>query len=70
MSRMLQSYASQANRKLIAQAAGYYNDAKENLAFYREIDSPALQKLSREHLMHWKKELRSLIFSGMNCTGR
>ena len=59
-----------ANFRLIAQVAAYYNDARKNLEFYREINNAALQQLGEEHLQHWKNELRSLIFSGMNCRER
>ena len=63
-----QDHATQANYRLIAQVVEYYNDAKENIEFYQEINSPVLQEMSQNHLLHWKKELRSLIFNGMNCT--
>ena len=59
---------TQANHRLITQVASYYNDAKENLEFYQEVNSTVLQEMSEEHLEHWKCELRSLIFNGMNCS--
>ncbi len=61
-------YSQLANHSLIAQAARYYNDCRENLEFYEDINSITLQDMSKAHLMHWKKELRALIFNGMNCT--
>ena len=65
-----QDHATEANHKLIAQVAEYYNDARENIEFYKEINSITLQEMTYEHMMHWKKELRSLIFNGMNCYDR
>jgi len=62
-----QEHATKANHELIAQVAKYYNDAKENLEFYNEVNSISLQEMSKDHLRHWKNELRSLIFNGMNC---
>ena len=67
MDSISDDYAAQANCELIAQAARYYNNTREDLVFYQRFNSDALQKLSRKHLMHWKKKLRSLIFNGMNC---
>ncbi len=59
-------HATEANHRLITQVASYYNEARENIDFYKEIDCTELQELSRSHLQHWKEELRSLIFNGMN----
>jgi hypothetical protein len=67
MCRPLYEYATEANLQLITEVAGYYNQAREDLVFYQGIKSPTLQKLAYEHLMHWKKELRKLIFQGLNC---
>ena len=61
---------TQANHRLITQVASYYNDAKENLEFYQEVNSISLQEMTYEHMMHWKKELRSLIFNGLNCSDK
>ena len=63
-------HATQANHRLIAQVAEYYNDTRENMMFYQEINSTLLQEISRDHLLQWKNELRSLIFNGMNCHNR
>lgn len=63
-----QDHATQANYRLIAQVAEYYNDTRENIDFYKELNNTTLQEMSQEHLQHWKSELRSLIFNGMNCT--
>ena len=60
-------YATQANYRLIAQVAEYYNDASNNIEFYQKVNSPSLQEMSRDHLLHWKNKLRSLIFNGLNC---
>ena len=65
-----QDHATQANYRLIAQVAVYYNDAINNIEFYKEVNSTTLQEMSQEHLQHWKSELRSLIFDGMNCTDK
>jgi len=59
---------AEANHQLITQVASYYIDAIENVAFYKEVESTSLQEMSVEHLQHWKSELKSLIFCGMNCT--
>ena len=67
MNRPLYEYATEANLKLITEVAKYYNDARENISFYSEVNSPTLQKLAKEHMLHWKKELRKLIFHGLNC---
>ena len=67
MSTAFHDHATEANHRLITQVAEYYNDAKENLEFYKEVNSTVLQEMSEEHLEHWKCELRSLIFCGMNC---
>ena len=61
-------YATQANHRLIAQVAEYYNDASNNIEFYQKVNSTSLQEMSKEHLQHWKSELKALIFNGMNCT--
>ena len=61
---------TEANHRLITQMATYYNDAKKDVEFYKEFNSPTLETLRREHLMHWKKELHTLIFDGMNCSER
>ena len=58
---------SEVNHQLITLVASYYIEAIENVAFYKEVESTSLQEMSIEHLQHWKKELRSLIFCGMNC---
>ena len=63
-------HATEANHRLIVQVAGYYRDAKENLEFYKEVNSTTLQEMSQDHLLHWKNELRSLIFRGLNCTNK
>ena len=67
MSRPLYEYATEANLKLITEVAKYYNDAREDITFYSAVNSPTLHKLTKEHMMHWKKELRKLIFQGINC---
>ncbi len=61
---------TEANHQLIKQVASYYIDAKENVDFYKEVESTSLQEMSIEHLHHWKSELRSLIFCVMNCTNK
>ncbi|KYJ87530.1 hypothetical protein [Sulfurovum riftiae] len=68
MNRDIHDHARQANHRLITQVASYYNEARENIAFYKEINCIELQELSRSHLLHWKEELRSLIFNGINHT--
>lgn len=70
MTTRLQDHATQANYRLIAQVAEYYSDARENLEFYKEVNSTTLQEMSQDHLLHWKEELRSLIFNGINCHDR
>ena len=70
MCRPLYEYATEANLKLIRQVAGYYTQAKEDLAFYQKVNSPTLQKLAREHMRHWKDELRSLVFQGLNSPSK
>ena len=60
-------HATQANSRLITQVSEYYNDARENIEFYKELNSTTLQEISQGHLQHWKGELKSLIFNGMNC---
>ena len=70
MNKAFHDHATEANHRLITQVATYYNDAKENLEFYKEINSISLQEMSTDHLMHWKKELHDLIFNGMNCHKR
>ena len=63
-------HATLANYRLIAQVAEYYNEARESIEFYKEVNSTTLQEISQEHLQHWKSELRSLIFNGLNCTDK
>ena len=63
-------HATQANYRLIAQVSEYYNDARENIKFYKEVNSTTLQEMSQKHLQHWKGELKSLIFNGINCTDK
>ena len=63
-------YATQANHRLIAQVAEYYQDAKKNQEFYREVDSTVLQEMSEETWLHCKNELHALICDGMNCHER
>jgi len=70
MTTQSNDHATQANHRLIAQVAEYYNDTRINLGFYTEINSTVLQEICREHLQHWKNELISLIFNGLNCTDR
>ena len=65
-----QDYDTIANHELIAQVAMYYNDAKENFEFYKNINSISLQEMSKDHLMHWRKKLHELIFDGLNCHER
>ena len=65
-----QDHATEANYRLIAQAAEYYNHAINNIDFYKELNSITLQEISKVHLLHWKSELKSLIFNGMNCTNK
>ena len=67
MTTIPRDHATEANHRLIAQVAEYYNDAKENLEFYKEVNSTVLKEMSQDHLLHWKRELKSLIFDGMNC---
>ena len=67
MNKAFHNHAIEANHRLIAQVATYYNDAKENLEFYKEVNSISLQEISKEHILHWEKELHDLIFNGMNC---
>ena len=67
MPRAMYEYATKANLELITEVAKCYNDASENIKFYAEVNSPTLQKMAQEHMMHWKKELRKLIFHGLNC---
>ncbi len=67
MHKPLYDEAQRANDRLIALVANYYNQTRRDLEFYRKIDSELLQELTREHLRHWKRELRSLIFNGLNC---
>ena len=62
-----QDHAAEANHRLIAQVAGYYNDARENIVFYQKVNSTSLQEMSHQHLQHWKSELKALIFNGLNC---
>ena len=68
MNKAFHDHATEANHRLITQVATYYNDAKENIEFYKEVNSTVLQEISEEHLEHWKCELISLIFNGMNCS--
>ena len=70
MNKAFQDHARQANYRLIAQVAEYYNNTKENLEFYKEVNSSSLQEMSQEHLQHWKSELKALIFNGLNCTDK
>ncbi len=63
-----QDYSMEANTKLILQVAEYYSFTAWNLATYQEMDMPRLEALSTKHLLHWKSELRHLIFNGINCT--
>ena len=65
-----QDNATQANHRLIAQVAEYYNDARENIEFCKEVNSTTLQEMSHEHLQHWKSELHRLMFNGLNCTDK
>ena len=65
-----QDHAAQANHRLIAQVATYYTDASNKIEFYKEVNNATLQEMSQEHLQHWKSELKSLIFNGMNCTDK
>jgi hypothetical protein len=65
-----QDNATQANHRLIAQVAEYYNYARENLIFYKELNSISLQEMSKGHLRYWKRELHRLIFNGLNCTDK
>ena len=67
---MREEYIDQGNHRLIRQVASYYCDARRNVEFYQELDSTVLQEMNQKHLLHWKRELRSLIFNGMNCTDR
>jgi hypothetical protein len=68
MNKGFHDHATEANHSLIAQVATYYNSTKESIDFYKELNSSVLQEMSEEHLQHWKRELRSLIFYGMNCS--
>ncbi len=70
MNKAFHNHATEANHRLITQVASYYNDDKENVEFYKDINSMPLQEMSKDHLLHWKSELRSLIFCGMNCTDK
>lgn len=70
MNRESQDYVALANLKLIAQVAGYYNSTKRDIENYRVLNVIELEQMSIVHLMHWKKELHSLIFNGMNCSER
>ena len=63
-------HATQANYRLIAQVAEYYNDASNKIEFYKDVNSTTLQEISQGHLQHWKSELKSLIFNGLNCTDK
>jgi hypothetical protein len=67
---MREEYIDQGNNRLIRQAASYYRDARRNVEFYQGLDSTVLQEMSQKHLLHRKKELRSPVFNGMNCTDR
>ena len=66
----IEDYDTVANHGLITQVAKYYNDAIENVKFYKEVNSISLQKMSVEHLQYWKMELHTLIFDGMNCSSQ
>ena len=68
MQKTLQDLQTEANHRLIVQVATYYNRTKEKIDGYKELNNTSLQELSEKHLDHWKSELRSLIFYGMNCT--
>jgi len=58
------NHAAEAqNQRLIAQVTRYYNEARADLEFYKEVNSTELQKLLESHLQHWKNELRSLILN-------
>ena len=68
MQKTIQDLEIEANNRLIAQVATYYNNTKEKIDGYKELNNIPLQKLSEKHLEHWKSELRSLLFYGFNCT--
>ncbi len=51
-----------ANLGLIRDVAGYYNEINNDLELYQDMRYPVLENQAKEHLMHWKKELRRLIF--------
>ena len=68
MNKAFHDHATQANYRLIAQVAEYYNNANKSLEFYKEVNNIPLQEISTEHIMNWKQELHNLIFNGMNCT--
>ena len=59
-------YNTKVNLKLITQAARYYNQSRIRLEVYREMEYHLLEEVAQKHLMHWKKELRELIFSDMD----
>ncbi len=63
-----QDYSMPANTRLILQVAKYYSSTASDLAAYKEMNLPSLEQLANKHLMHWKQELRELIFNGINCT--
>ncbi len=51
----------QANLGLIKDVAGYYNEISNDLELYQDMNYTVLENQAKEHLMHWKKELRRLI---------
>jgi len=65
-----QDYETVANFKLIEQVATYYSSTQRDIETYRDMNTPVLESLSIKHLMHWKQELHTLIFNGLNCRER
>ena len=67
MNNHRQDISTFANTRLIIQVAEYYSFTASNLATYHEMEMPTLEALAAKHLLHWKQELHTLIFNGINC---
>ncbi len=59
-------YDIEANLKLIAKAARYYNQSRTRLEVYRELDYLLLEEISQKNLMYWKSKIHELIFNDMD----
>ncbi len=57
----IEEQRQKSNNSLIEQVAGYYNSTLRDIEDYQDMRYTVLEDMAKEHLMHWKKELRRLI---------